>query len=167
MEDYIVTIQSDGSYGDLNNWKFPEGLIPMTNTESGTGKVTFRMPKNAVAISAEYGNTLVYAIDSITADHEIYNNTISICEGEEVQLTANVSPTWAHNKKMKWTSANSGSVEVDENGLVKGITDGSQILVTATTTDGSNKTKSIYITVHPHADVDYEDKTVIQHGDCI
>ena len=102
LEDYTVTIQSDGSYGDFKSWTFPDGLYPITETESNTGKVTFVMPNKPISISAKYYNTPVSRIIDITAE----GGKTTICEGESVQLIASVEPKWAHTKKMKWESGN-------------------------------------------------------------
>ncbi len=159
MEDATVTIKSDGSYDDFKEWQFPEGVNPTTNPEQTTGRISFKMPNKDITISAKYYNMTVQRIDSIEAEKT------TICEGESVQLTAKVYPEYAHNKKMKWTSSNTGNVTVDENGVVTGATPGAQILVTATSVDNPNATKNIYISVKPH-NSDGE-RRIIQVGDCI
>ena len=161
LEDYTVTIQSDGSYGDFKSWTFPDGLYPITETESNTGKVTFVMPNKSTSISAMYYNTPVSRIIDITAE----GGKTTICEGESVQLIASVEPEWAHTKKIKWESSNTGNLIIDENGVATGVAAGSQIRVTATALDKLGATKTVYISVQPHESDDVE-KTIIQHGDC-
>ncbi len=174
LEDTKVTIKPDDSYDDFNSWSYGEDLEIKDYVEK-TGELTFVMPKKDYAISATYNNTKVSTIDSISADggslevktiSGAENYYLTICEDQSVQLTASVSPAWAHNKKMKWTvkPENVNNVTIDENGVATGLSAGSQIKVTVESTDGSNKTKDFYITVKPH-NGDGE-KTIIQVGDC-
>lgn len=71
--------------------------------------------------------------------------TAQVQAGQNVQLTANVSPSGATNKQVTWNVANSSTASVSQSGLVTGLAAGTTT-VTATTADG-NKTASSTITV--------------------
>ena len=75
---------------------------------------------------------------------KLSKNTTTIKVGQTDTLQANVLPTNATNKNVKWTSSNTNIVTVD-NGVVKGISKGSAT-VTVTTIDG-NLSASCIITV--------------------
>lgn len=65
--------------------------------------------------------------------------------GGSMQLSGTVAPDTAL-KKLRWTSSNSRVATVDENGLVKGIKAGT-VTITCRTTDGSNRSASVRLTV--------------------
>lgn len=77
--------------------------------------------------------------------------------GEKLQLSATVIPNNATNPAVTWSSTNPGIATVNGSGLVTAVAPG-QCAVTATTTDGSNKTASC--TVNVLSDVLYADNTV-------
>ena len=66
--------------------------------------------------------------------------------GNTVTLSADVYPTNATNKAVKWSSSNTSVATVDTNGKVTAKTAGTAI-ITATATDGSNVSGSCTITV--------------------
>ena len=61
-------------------------------------------------------------------------------------LTATVLPETATNKSVTWTSSNEAVATVDANGVVTAVAVG-EATITATTTDGSNKSATCKITV--------------------
>ena len=69
-----------------------------------------------------------------------------IKEGERTYCVATVLPENAASKEVKWTSSNPEVALVDEYGMVYGNGVG-KALITATTTDGSNLSASVEITV--------------------
>lgn len=70
------------------------------------------------------------------------------------QLTATVLPNDATNKTVAWTSSNSDIVKVSAAGLVTAVKPGNAV-VTATSTDGSNKSAQCAVTVNePYVPVD-------------
>ncbi len=66
--------------------------------------------------------------------------------GRAMQLTAEVLPENATFRDVTWTSRNPKIATVDENGMVAGVTKGS-VYIDATSTDGSKKVGSFYLTV--------------------
>ena len=66
--------------------------------------------------------------------------------GRKLQLSATVLPAAATNKQLEWTSSNPAVASVDENGLVKALSVGYSV-ITAKSTDGSNKSAKCTVTV--------------------
>ena len=66
--------------------------------------------------------------------------------GESVQITATVSPANTKNKKLQWTSNKVQVVSVNDQGVAVAEGPGTAV-ITATTTDGSNISRTITITV--------------------
>lgn len=63
-------------------------------------------------------------------------------------LTANISPSTADNKTLEWSSSDSNIISVDSSGNIKAHgTAGQKATITATSTDGSNVSDSIEITI--------------------
>lgn len=66
--------------------------------------------------------------------------------GETFGLTATLSPDFATNRTVLWSSSENNVATVDNDGMVTALDDGSAI-ITATTTDGSNLSASCNVTV--------------------
>ena len=71
--------------------------------------------------------------------------SVTLNNGETLQLTATVSPSTASNKNVSWSSSNTSVATVSSDGLVKGIKEGTAV-ITVTTEDG-NKSAKCTITV--------------------
>lgn len=72
--------------------------------------------------------------------------TMTINIGQNSVITATVNPSNASNKNILWSSSNTAIATVID-GTVTGVSGGS-VTITATTTDGSNKSASCIITVN-------------------
>ena len=70
----------------------------------------------------------------------------TIAVGGTVRAQATVAPSTTSNKKVTFSSSNSAVASVDANGLISGKSAGTAV-ITAKTTDGSNKQYSLTITV--------------------
>ena len=133
-----------------------------------SGTITVRVTGAALAntseaVTAEGG--IAYTVVNLpegphpVKEVSVTPQTASIKVGEEKQLTANVLPAYADNKKVTWTSDKPGIATVDESGKVKGVAKG-EAVITATTEDGGH-TDSCTVTVTetpqsggtPHKDV--------------
>ena len=67
-------------------------------------------------------------------------------QGDQLQLTANVLPTTATFKGVKWSSSNESIATVDENGLVKALKPGI-VTITATSTHYENISGKCIVTI--------------------
>lgn len=74
------------------------------------------------------------------------SSSTSIQIGSAVTLSATVLPVNATNNTLSWTSSKPAVANVNANGVVTGISPGSAT-ITATSTDGSNKTATCVVTV--------------------
>ena len=149
-----------------------------------SGTITVRVTGAALAntseaVTAEGG--IAYTVVNLpegphpVTDVSVTPQTASVKVGEEKQLTANVLPAYADNKKVTWTSDKPGIATVDESGKVKGVAKG-EAVITATTEDGGY-TDSCTVTVTetpqsggtPHEDViiDVSDLSTFADGDAL
>lgn len=81
-------------------------------------------------------------VESIT----LSMTTAKMKVGEELTLTATITPDDATNKELNWTTSNSDAATVDENGKVSAVGTGTAT-ITATATDGSGVAASCEVTV--------------------
>jgi beta-glucanase (GH16 family) len=72
--------------------------------------------------------------------------TLSVPKGKNLQIKSTIIPANATNKTMNWQSSDNTIATVDASGVVTGVASGSAT-ITATSTDGSNKTSTCAITV--------------------
>ena len=73
--------------------------------------------------------------------------TASVNVGSTVLITASVLPVNASNPTLKWTTSNPAIATVNSSGLVTGMSAG-KANITATSSDGSNKSGSSLVTVN-------------------
>lgn len=71
-------------------------------------------------------------------------STLPVLIGTDTLLKFNVGPVDASNKKISWSSSNTGVATVDANGKVKAIASG-EAIITATSTDGGARAASILV----------------------
>lgn len=90
--------------------------------------------------------------DLIDPDNKIVNSiklnkeTLDLTVGSSESLIATITPENATNKVIQWTSSDPEIASVDSNGNVIGKKTG-KVTITATTTDGSNLSASVEVTV--------------------
>ena len=88
------------------------------------------------------GSPVVF-VSTISLDKS--SHTMSV--GDVVTLTATISPSNATNKTLSWKSDNTTVATVDDNGKVTAKSAGT-VLITATSTDGSNISETCTITIN-------------------
>ena len=93
----------------------------------------------------------IVTVGTAVENLDITSSNESISVGQLKQLTVTVSPTTATNKTLQWTSSNEDVVTVDENGNIQGVTRG-QATITVKTTDGTDISRTINISVLQKAD---------------
>lgn len=75
-----------------------------------------------------------------------YDKNLTIEKGEKIKLGVTYSPTKKIDKKLKWKSSKKKVVSVTQKGVIKGKKNGTAV-ITAKTTDGSNKKIKLTVTV--------------------
>ena len=117
----------------------------VTAKKNGTAMITAM----ATDGSSVYGNCSVYV--TITEDNKVQGITLSQSsatltkKGQQLSLTATVSPANAKNKDLLWSTDNA-SVATVESGIVTAVGNGTAT-ITAATTDGSGVYATCRVTV--------------------
>ena len=124
----VVTVNSEGKIIAQNNGKTKVNAVVSMGT------------KTKVTLSEDV--QVAFAVTSINLDKEKLEFTFTNTQ----KINATILPSNAANKTLKWTSSNEKVAVVDQNGVVRAVANGSAI-ITCTTTDGSNISKSINVTV--------------------
>ena len=146
-----------GNVNIFNSQQYPERPWNYTGNQlqhSG-GQNTYTVYYSGSAFTSSYNSNTnkVYLFEKVDVTPVAVNSvtvtpaTATVEAKRTVQLTANISPSNATNKKVTWTSSNTDVATVDANGLVRGVAAGTAT-ITATTADGG-KTSSATITVTP------------------
>lgn len=127
-------------------------------TVDANGVVTAAAESGTVVITAKTVNgktaecTVTVKTREITGalvDNITLNKTeAQVEEGKTIQLTAVITPEDAAIKECEWKSSNPDVAKVDASGLVTALMQGTAT-ITATTTDGTEKSASCTVTVNP------------------
>ena len=94
----------------------------------------------------------VTVVPTLAVSIELDQTEASVEEKSEFQLTATILPKHTTNKEVAWSSSKKVIATVDDTGLVF-VKSGGEVVITATTTDGSNLSASCYINVYS-SDID-------------
>ena len=109
----------------------------------------------------------VTVIPTLVVSIEVTPNSVEAEENSEVQLSVNILPENATYKSVEWSSSNDAIASVNANGLVKIRKEGN-VVITATTTDGTNLSATCRINVYSGIDgVNGDDAIVATVGDNI
>ena len=117
-------------------------LDPVFN--SSTNELTFKSDKFSIYVLT-YKDTYYFPSYPVTGI-KVSPDTLTLTKKDETaQLTAEVTPSYADNKRVTWQSSDEKVATVDENGKVTAVGNGT-VEITVTTEDGKI-TASIIITV--------------------
>ncbi|MBR5787689.1 MAG: Ig-like domain-containing protein, partial [Muribaculaceae bacterium] len=94
----------------------------------------------------------VTVVPTLAVSIELDKTQVSNEEKTYIQLTATILPEHTTNKKVAWSSSEKVFATVDDTGLVF-VKSVGEVVITATTTDGSNLSASCYINVYS-SDID-------------
>ena len=109
----------------------------------------------------------VTVVPTLAVYIELDQTEASIEEKSELQLTATILPEHATNKEVAWSSSDKWVATVDNTGLVT-IYAAGEVIITATTTDGTNLSSTCHINVYSGIDgVNGDDAIVATIGDNI
>lgn len=132
----VVWTTSDASVVEVKD----SGLL--IGKGSGTATVT-ATTTDGTNISKALTVTVGRAVESV----EITNAPTTIYVGDQVQLTAVVSPEDATNKGITWVSSNPSAISIDENGVITALKKATGIRITARSADNNKITDYVRITV--------------------
>lgn len=117
------------------------GVVTGVSVGSTTIKAT------ATDGSGVYAECVVNVASPFVTDIALEMECDSVPRGESIQINAKVEPSVALNKNLQWTSNNTDVAEVN-NGVVYAKREG-QVVITASSVDGSNIRKSVNLKVTP------------------
>jgi len=154
-EDTDVTemFEIDGNIV-MNDGAHIEIIVP-ERTNFGTYTVEVSYVKENIADitkTATFNISEYILVTGISLDE----TSIELGKGETFKLIATVLPVEATNRKVNWTSSNTGVATVDEYGLVTGVSKGTAV-ITATTQEGNKsatcaiRVRDISIVIEPFA----------------
>ena len=142
-----VSISPASATGKSLKWNSSNGNVA---TVSSDGTVTAKSPGTANITCVTTDGSKKSATCTVTVKQGVTGITLNktsatIGVGNSTQLTANVSPSNATNKSVKWNSSNTGVATVNGNGQVTGVGVGTTT-ITCRISDG-NATASCTVTV--------------------
>jgi len=131
--------------------EFTYDSAAFTEADIGKKNITITYKEGDVTATTTYVAEIV-AAPIRAASLVLSKSTVSIVETMTETLTATVYPAEATNKSLVWTSTNTAVARVDQAGKITAVGAGSCV-ITATTTDGSNRYADCYVVVDAKVDV--------------
>ena len=141
-----VTVNPDNATNDCVTWSSSNPSVAsvkrgkVTALKTGITTITVKSNDGGKTATCEVTVAPVYHVTGVTLSH----TSATLTEGEELTITATISPNNATNKNLTWSSSNSSVASV-VNGKVKALKAGYST-VSVKTEDG-NKTANCNITV--------------------
>ena len=140
------------------NWTTSNKKVATVNTN---GKVTAKAKgKCTIKATAKDGSKKTakckITVRQLVTKVALSKSKVDVIKGKTVKLKANISPTNANNKTVKWSTSNKKIATVNKNGKVKGINLG-KCTVKATAQDGSKKAAKCTV------NVTFDDNTKLTH----
>ncbi|MDI3236409.1 DUF5011 domain-containing protein [Exiguobacterium antarcticum] len=145
---------SDNNDGDLTAEMKTTGSVD-TSVE-GNYFVTY-------SVSDKAGNTMEIkrkvTVQKISVSTIEIVNLSTMKTGKTQQLTATIYPSDATNQKVTWTSSNESIATVDENGLLKTLSEGTVTISAAA--DGVNTSKTLTVSDQPNVSMNAYGSVII------
>lgn len=145
-----VTLEPDSVTDPTILWTSSDEKIA---TVSADGLITAVQPGKATITATAKANSSVKASCEVTVEAAVVpvsginlGGDQAIQVGQTINLTAEITPSDATNKKVTWTSSNPTAATVDDVGKVTALAPG-ETTVTATAADGSGVNGNCRITV--------------------
>ena len=135
--------RSSGSFNDIKSGS-NGAFAAVLGYDLCTGLGSIKGDLVALVVNPAFANILASGVS-------FDKTTISIIASQPSLITASVLPITTTNKGLTWSSSNT-SVATVLGGLVTGVAAGTAI-ITATTVDGSNKSRTSIVTVAPRISV--------------
>lgn len=115
----------------------------ITAVEYGTAMITATAADGS-GVFDTYTITVVKPVEKVTVDP----SSVTILEGQEIQINVSVTPEDATFTEVEWTSSDDTIARVDFNGVITGLKAGI-CYVYATSTDGNSIQGRVKVTVKP------------------
>ena len=138
----LVWSSSDSSIATVNNKGvikgIREGVVTITvKTKNGTV-----IAKSTITIeNVPTPTSTPMVIESLSFNE----NNISVKKGDSLNLVVTVKPSELSSSKLTWKSSDSSIVSVDENGVIKGLKEGTTT-ITVTSSNGKSATCKVTVT---------------------
>jgi len=132
-----ATIVPDNAYDKTLAWTSSNPAVATVDTNGvvtavGSGTAIITATNSHSGLTAECEITVDVAVTGVVLDKNIL---VFDAAGKTAQLTATVSPDYAENKAVTWSSSDPAVATVDQSGLVTAVTYGTAN-ITVTTADG-------------------------------
>ena len=124
----IATVDKDGNVKGIS-----EGTAIITVTSNSDSSIMASCKVTVSKVVTEVKVTLI----------KLSKNTLNLDVGASSKLGITVSPDNATNKNVTWTSSDTKIANVDNNGNVKGISEGTAIITVTSNSDSSIKASCI------------------------
>ena len=164
----VATVLPETTSNKSVEWKSSNDAVATVNNN---GEVTAIAVGDAIitAITTDGTNLSascqVTVVPTLVVSIEVTPNEVEAEENSEVQLSVIILPEDATYKSVEWSSSNDVIASVNANGLVKIRKEGN-VVITATTTDGTNLSATCCINVYSGIDgVDGDNVIVATIGD--
>ena len=149
-ESLTATVTPDNADNKAVEWTSSDETIATVSGGTVTAKKTGTATITATATDGTKKSascTVTVVPQTVAATGVTLNKqTLSLTEGDTETLTATVAPDNATNKDVTWTSSDETVADVDENGKVTAVKEGTAT-ITATSTADATKTASCTVTV--------------------
>ena len=166
----VATVSPENATNKSVTWKSSNEAVAIVDAN---GVVTaIALGEAVITATTTDGSDLsascqVTVIPTLVVSIEVTPNSVEAEENSEVQLSVNILPENATYKSVEWSSSNDAIASVNANGLVKIRKEGN-VVITATTTDGTNLSATCSINVYSGIDgVNGNDVIVATIGDNI
>lgn len=149
------TVEPETATNQLVTWTSADSKIAtvtsggtVTGVKGGTTTLTCTA-KDGSGVTASVEIEVITPVSSVS----ISPKTVSLYVGQQAILSSEIKPADASEKDVTWSSSDNSIVTVDNSGLLKAKRTG-KATITASATDGSNKSGSTTVYIEPKNPVD-------------
>ena len=152
-----ITVETESE--SVINWKSKDESIAKVNIENVKNVkeaeiLGIKNGETTVTATLKNGEKVQYDIVVQTSPKSIALNenniTLDLSIDSQKQLVVSSDPVTTNvNKKITWTSSDTKVATVDSNGIVKGVKNGKDVIITATTENGKSATCKVTVQTTP------------------
>lgn len=136
------------------------GLVT-AGTKSGNATITVKTDDGNRTATAEI------IVNNAVQGISLNKNTLSLTAGKTEQLVASITPEYATNKNVTWSSSKPTIADVDQNGNVTAKDKAGTAVITVTTTDGNFSAECTVTVTKESGYILVTDASTIKAGDII